>query len=258
MKRVVISIDDGRLDTYEKALRHLKNYGLTATVNITTDFVEHPECQTKFPSALNKAMTIEMVQDAARSGIEIAGHGNHHMNNREDIVEGIRKLQSWGVSDGPFGFASPFSELTEENNPEIMDLLHTGFLRYIRSGIQVRRESFFYKVMYLIMEKTQSCFLFFLLNRKNCKWNKSEPRFLKGVSVTNRTTVQQIKYMIKKLPDQAHLILIFHSILPQSHPGYGKDKWYMDEELFLELCENLKNDTTIQVLTTRDLVEEIL
>ena len=86
MKNVVISIDDGRLDTYEYALRHLKTYGLTATVNITTDFVEHPECQNKFPSALNKAMTVEMVREAFQTGIEIAGHGKHHTNELKDIL----------------------------------------------------------------------------------------------------------------------------------------------------------------------------
>ena len=105
------------------------------------------------------------------------------------------------------------------------------------------------------MELTKSRMLFYLLNKQNCLRNKKEPRFLKGVTVTNRTTVKQIMYMVGKLPEQSYLILILHSVLPRTHQGYGKDKWYMDEDVFVELCKNLKADKNIQVITTQQLVE---
>ncbi len=39
MKYAVLSFDDGRADTYEKAYKILKKYGLTATINAVTDFI---------------------------------------------------------------------------------------------------------------------------------------------------------------------------------------------------------------------------
>lgn len=255
MKYVVLSFDDGRLDTFEYAVPHIVKNSLTATVNIATDFIERPERYVNFSSAMNEAMTIQMIKKTSLAGIEIAGHGHQHINDKNDVLTGLARLKQWKIDGDLYGFASPFSEITLNNHSEIRSMITDGEVAYIRSGIQVRRESILYKMTYLVMEVFHSKRLFYMLNKKNVEVNKKNSLFFTGVSVNCNTTLLQIEYLINKMPDNSQLVLILHSVLPKSHPGYGKDKWYIDESMFEKLCISLKKNNNIQVTTNKLLAE---
>ena len=255
MKYVVLSFDDGRLDTFEYAMPHVLKNGLTATVNITTDFIERQRKYSKFSSAMNEAMTIQMINELSDNGIEIAGHGHQHINDKKDLVLGLSKLKQWGINEKRYGFASPFSEITLENHSEIRKMISDNELLYIRSGIQVRRENLWYKIGYILMDLLHSKRLFYMLNKKNVNFNHENPLYFTGVTVSNKTSLSQIEYFINRMPNDSQLILILHSVLPKAHPGYGKDKWYIDENMFEKLCMSLKNNDGVHVITNKDLAE---
>lgn len=255
MKNVVLSFDDGRLDTYENAIPMMMAFRLTATINITTDFVENPASYSNFQSAQNRAMTVEMVKSAYEKKFEIACHGDHHTNDSDDIVKGIAKLKQWNVISGNAGFASPFSALTRCNNDKILSMLSDGSLHYIRSGVQVRRQSIWYQAAYVIEELLHSKWLFYLLNRQRCMPSNDKLKFYQGVTVNKNTKLSQIRYLIEKLPDNCHVILILHSVLSPSDPGFGVDKWFSDLEMFRSLCEYLGKNEGIRVLTNEELTK---
>lgn len=254
MKTIVLSFDDGRLDTYENALPIMKKYNLTATINITTDFIENPSDYTCFLSSGNRAMTVEMIQDAFESGFEIASHGDHHKNESADINLSLIKLRQWLDIQNNYGFASPFSSLVGSNHPEIISMLEKGELAYIRSGIQIRRNGFWYKVAYLFEEVTHSKYLFFIMNRKLCK--KKSGLYYQGVTINSNTTLNQVKYLIEHMDEDGEAILILHSVLKETDLGYGKDKWYIDTEMFDGMCQLLNSFHNVRVMTNMKLAEE--
>ena len=252
-KTVILSFDDGRADTYTNALPTLKQYGLTATLNVVSDFVLHPEKYTEFSSGGNLAVTPEQLREWQASGIEIACHGSTHKNTVEDILTNIEELRSMRLSVERIGFASPRSELTSENSASIQALVSQGTLSYIRSGIQTRREGLIYTALTVLERITHSKFLYYVLNRKNIL-SPQPGVFLSSVAITRYTTLEQICYLIDRMQDGESLILMFHSILYSKDLGYGADSWYWDAVQFDSLCKTLKSDKRIRVLNLEQLI----
>lgn len=252
-KYVILSFDDGREDTYKNAYFILKKYGLMCTVNITTDFIENPSKYNKFASAANKSMKIENIKEMLKDGFEIANHSAHHINTADDVKIANNSLMEWGIDISEVGFASPFSYLTKDNGQDIYALLENKQLSYIRSGIQVRRQSVWYKILYIIHRFIRLNDLFYLLNRKQIIRMPVDNRFVSGISITKDTTVEELKKFIRRMPDKTAIILIFHSVLEKTHEGYGVDKWFWDKDKFEEFCVYLKNNPGVETIRTIDL-----
>ena len=162
MKYALLSFDDGRADTYEKAYKILKKYGLTATINAVTDFIAHPERYSDFASGENKAMTAEQLIECQKNGIEIACHGATHQNTADDILRNIREFQNMGISTEGIGFASPNSYVTETTCDDVRALADKKIISYIRSGVRLERESFYTRRSQPLKElpTANSCFIF--------------------------------------------------------------------------------------------------
>lgn len=254
MKYVILSFDDGRLDTYSNTFPILKENNLTATLNVVSDFILHSDRYHCFESAENKAMTIENIIECRDCGIEIALHGATHQNSVDDVLQNKKELGDMGIDTDNIGFASPFSELNEQNCAEIYKLVEKGELSYIRTGIQTRRMGFLYIAFSLINRVIKSKRLFWRLNKN--LFNKTEklPKLLRGVSVTRETTLKEIEFCIDKLGDGEAVIFILHSILPKDAPGYQKDRWAWDIERFQKLCRFLNKTDDLQVITTKQLL----
>ena len=253
MKKIVLSFDDGRLDTYTNAYRILNKYGMKCTVNVVTDFITNEENYACFNSARNKSMSVEQVCELEKNGIEIACHGHTHKNSKEDVLDNIEALGQMGIDTSVIGFASPRSEITEQNTCGVGELLEENTLLYVRSGIQVRREGLFYAFISYMERIAHSKHLFYFLNKRNIIIGKENAKILPSVAITKHTTVKQISYMIDKMQDGEAVILMFHSVLSKNEDGYGADNWYFDMEKFEQLCE-LLNKPHICVSTTRELV----
>ena len=101
---VVISIDDGRYDSY-RLYRLLSQYKISATFNIVTSRIG-----TEGYLSLDELRQI--YEDPL---MEIACHGHTHKNEDEDIMLGNQHLFGWlGEGDGRIGFASPGSGMNKE------------------------------------------------------------------------------------------------------------------------------------------------
>lgn len=254
VKYVSFSFDDGRLDTFINAAQVMDAYGIKATINVVTDFVENPQRYRAFMSADNKPMSIDMIVALKNRGYEIACHGHTHSNKAGDILLNIKHIKSYGIDVTEIGFASPFSYMTQTNCQEIMELLENKTLGYIRSGIQIHRESLWYKIQSLIISYIASPRIFARINSDNCFSLKSIPSIIIGISITEKTTSNQIKRLLEKMPENYAAVLIFHSVLKQNDPNYGKDKWYIDVEEFDRVCKICSEDKNVSVLTTKDLL----
>lgn len=251
-KKIIFSFDDGRLDTFEIAVPVMGKYGLTATINIATDFIINPGKYDCFKSACNKAMRIEQVQELYEKGYEIASHGNQHDNRIKSIRESIIILNSWGI-EKVWGFASPESIIDENNISSIDSLIKDKTLMYIRSGLQIRKQSISYIFLYIVQKLIRSKWLFYYLNKKQIISKDIYPILEYGISISKDTTVRQILYFIDRMPEEATAIFIFHSILERDAPGEKQDKWYWSVNRFEELCRELASDKNCHVINNADI-----
>ena len=255
MKKIILSFDDSRADFYFRAYPLLKKYTIPATLNVISGFV-NGSAKMRMPSADGKAMTCTQVVECQQSGlVEIACHGATHDNTKEGVVRNIEEMKAWGVNIEGIGFASPTSILTKDNIQEtgIDALVEQGILSYVRSGIRTRREGLIYSAFTLLDSKIHQNRLFYLLN-KRCVISAPLPSILPSVAVNSYHTLSQITYLIKKMQDDEVMILNFHSVLSKTDVGYGKDKFYWDENKFEKLLEVLASDTSLEVCTTKDLL----
>lgn len=255
MKNMVFSFDDGRLDTYTNAYRILKKYGMSFTLNVCSDFVMHPERYKCFESAENKSVTREQLLEMQANGVEIACHGHLHINSIQDVIDNIKALEEFGLNKNSIvGFASPESYVTAKSTFGMDKMVEDGILRYVRSGVQIRREGLIYTALTVLERITHSTLIFRYLNRKNVV--SKAGWLLPSVSITRHTTVNQVAHLIDKLKGDESVILMFHSVLNKADGGYGKDDWYFDAEKFEELCAYLKENSSVNVCTTAELIEK--
>lgn len=250
MKYLVFSFDDGRMDTFTKALPILERFGYHCTINIITDFVLNPQKYLEISPPI--PMSKEMIVEAQTNGHEVSCHGHKHTNTIEDVRTNIEFLKSFGLDEKEkLGFASPFSCLNDENCSDIYGLIESGELLYIRSGLQTRRESVLFKLLYIFQLLTKSRYAFWRMYKKNIAKKNDERKLLYGVTITNRTTPNQIKYFLKMMPEESVAILILHSI-SESKADCKSNKWCWYSGYLSELCEFLNANMNISVITQRE------
>ena len=255
MKRVVFSFDDGRIDTYTNAYPILRKYNMPFTLNVCTDFVEHPEHFTCFGSADNKSVSVDNLVEMQNNGVEIACHGHLHLNTKDDVLANISALADMGLNVDPIGFASPNSAIREDNAAELLELVNEGRLAYIRSGIQVRREGMLFAALSLLERKLHSPLLFYKLN-KRCILKGEKQSILLSVGIHKGVTLKQLISFVDKMKDGETVIFMFHSILNKTDVGYGRDNWFFDLERFEQLCKSLSEKSDVEVCSTMDLVAQ--
>lgn len=247
MKTIILSFDDARIDTYTVAFPIMKKYKLVGTINVITQFVKRGNETTNFGS-WKGIMSIKQLKECFEYGFEIASHGTCHNNNIENILESISDIKDWGFTGEKIGFASPHSDLTLEDK-EYTDLVKMGILAYIRSGIQIRREGFIYEVLSWLERKSHSSYLFYWLNKNNIISStasiEKEMHFYRGISITEYTTIQQIKYTIDRMKDGDTAIFILHSVLPKEKMSQVDGPWKWDSSRFEKLCMILHKEYNV-------------
>lgn len=244
MINVSFSFDDSLIDTYTLAYPILKKFKLPFTINVISDEVENCSCS---------FMTTEQLTECYKYGAEIACHGHTHKNTKKDVINNIVSIKNMELFNGEIGFASPNSEITKFNGKDIKELLSDGSISYIRTGVSIRREGILYSILSYIERKTHSKFLFYYLNKKNIIKNVN-PQLLMSVAITKYTTNQQIMHLLNKLKNGESVILMFHHIVDDANSG-KKGTWTYPKSRFFSLCESIKNNAEIKVMTTMDMVK---
>lgn len=252
MKYVVLSFDDGRRDFYKNAFSILKNHSLKATLNVITDFIGEEKIDKGFSSGNGEFVSLDQVKELKNYGIEIANHSAIHNNDIHQILLANQWLkQNLGLEE--IGFASPGSHICNTNFEEYADLLKKD-IAYIRSGNQVKRDGYWYALLYILMNYTHSKFLFWLYHKRNIvNVNESNHKYYSSISCDKETTVSQLENLITKIPDNSAAILMFHSILSPSDNGYQKDRWFCTEQMFEQVCSFLDHHENIHVMTNMEL-----
>lgn len=249
MKYVILSFDDGAKDFYSCALDILKKYNLTAVLNIVSNKItmNDPEM-----------ISWEEVGECEKYGIEIANHSANHTNELEDIKIGTKEIQINLNTLDAIGFASPNSDVCEENFDIYKELLESDETLYIRSGNQLKRDGYFHALLYLMYKYTSCEKIFYWYNKRNIiKLNQKTIRFFPSVTCNNDNTMSQIVHFIGKMSNNTACIIMLHHILKKGDRGYKKLKWSNTVEDFEFLCKYLSEDKTISVIDNKTLCELI-
>lgn len=233
---VSLSFDDGRKDNYDIVLPILQEYGLTATFNIATAYVDGSIPKELSP-CVNPSMDREQVKQLYQLGFEVAGHGDFHINTDNDIITGIKKLRSWLSlpGDAQFGFASPCSELNKEQILKKMGAYKANGLFYIR--VSIADDMFLIKkIERKLAHLTGNRWIYYKAFKKSI--GLAEQGFLLySIPVLNKATLKQVKYLLwKAIRSQKNCVLMFHTISDRGGL-YRNDTWSWDKDKFAGLCK---------------------
>jgi hypothetical protein len=251
MKYIILSFDDGRKDNFEIVRPLLEKYGFTASFHIVTGFADGT-AKAKF-----ETMSIDNVKELAQNGFDISSHGDKHINEENDLRTGLQKLKFWGIDREPLIFSSPDSEIYEGNIRKYIDMLQNNRIEYVRSGVQIRRNGWWYVCMYVLQLYTKSKWLYYFLNKSNIMKNDNVLNYngihiIKSVAVRKQNTAGQLIYMIKKLQSGDAVCFMFHSILPEK--DITDDDWAFELEKFEVFLNQLKNDMQVKVLNLMEYI----
>lgn len=261
MKSIIsLSFDDGRKDNYTLMYPIIKKYDIPVTINIATGYIEgviNPS-DFDFPEPMSVSMLSQLFHD---SNVEIAGHGYMHINEKEDIIQGIEALHKmFGVEalyKGGNGFASPGSGLSMNYYHEIHnDLLEKGF-SYVRLSLRVKSHNLIRIYMRKLARITHLPYAF-KVAYKETLMTTVEDDVLYSIPILSSTTTEEIisliKYATKK---NASCVLMFHSIVKD---GEIRNNWDYSVDKFEKLCAFLANEREknhLKVLTSMDLYHNL-
>lgn len=288
MMNLIFSFDDGRADNVRLFEEILAPEGIAATMNISTAYVDGTISDTDRPCP-NAAMTVDDVKRLASSSlIELAGHGDKHLNTPEDLSEGLRKLRSWVLDEATGEDTESASEvsnvddresITDRRNaddrelitdPRSADIIGIASPHSELSADEVLSQRSVYEKMGVEYVRIGPGATYSGLNRvagKLSRMTKSKGAFLKAYSGINEHiggsfvllsvpvlhdhSLSQVKALIEKNRDAGtDVILMFHSILKPGEDYYD-DPWSWDFYDFKELALWARDAEGIEVVTTR-------
>ena len=212
----------------------------------------------RFFSGNGECVTWSEIEDCMNSGVEIANHSADHTNSVEQVLRGSADICERLGFTTAIGFASPNSGVYRKNFDQYRDMLLSGQVKYIRSGKQLKRDGCVNALLWLLSKYTKSNFFFKIYNRCNIlamdkKYN--DPMLLPSVICNRENTIRQMMHFIDKMPDHTAAIFMFHSILDDGDPGFGKDKWFNTCDEFEQLCAFLEKNEQVQVVTNEKLCD---
>ena len=251
-KNVIFSFDDGRKDTYNVAYKIMKKNKLVGTIHVITKYLDNGYNK-KIKTDKGEFVSIDDLYDMKKNGFEISSHSDDHSNDYNMIKKSLIKLVDNKLMDKNFlTFSSPHSDINQKNYMEykIQDLN----LKYIRTGIQMKNEKFLKKIAYFFQKFFKSKIFFYYLHKDNIISEGDNIFFIKTVTIRRYNTVNQIKYLIKKMKCNQTVVLLFHSINVDKKNNNGN--WGYPIENFKKLCEFVSQKKEIKNYTIKEFVKK--
>lgn len=253
---VSLSFDDGRTDNYAIAFPMLKKYGLAATFNVTTGFIDRLRDKGWLTPAdpMDWAMVEELHRDPS---MEIAGHGHLHRNTLEDILEGAKQLKEHLDGFQIRGFASPGTGLSLASYQTMKETFREHGIAYVRLSQHYRSlpalKTFIRKVSRVIPLP-----ILYRLAYQDTLMNDCKDGIVYSVPVLSPIPVGSLKALIA-YAEKRHLacVLMFHSIVEK---GEVRDNWDYERDKFEELCAWLADRSAkgaLEVATTWDVYQHL-
>jgi hypothetical protein len=238
-KYVVMSFDDARSNFYSVVFPLLKKYHLMATLNVTTGFVDRTS-----PIIFDSSCTIKQIQEMHRYGIEMALHGDEHLQREtiEDMSNAFDKLRSWtGIK--PTGVAMPFNQAPSK---ELQSFFKKIGLSYCRVGGRSSKKSFRTLLFLRLLFKRFGRIGYFIKG-ETANFYKI-PIVQKNVTIFSVPIFRKIKpesylSLLDKMPEGFACTFVFHTIEAvdsSSKDSYPSGAWTeSDFERFLLLCQKM-------------------
>lgn len=248
-----MSFDDGREDFFVNAFPLLKQYGLSATLNVVTKYIGDENAPAGV-SPNGKCVSWSQIREMKEYGIEIACHSHSHTNDADDVIKGYRILKE-NLNGSQIGFASPTSYLYSGNFNDLQEFLNV--FSYIRSGNQLARDGYLNAFLYVLSIFLKSKRIFNYYNEKNVIDLNGIYDFFPSVTCNRDTMLKQIIYMLNKMQDKKALIFMFHSVVDKSDVVYRENKWVTSKKDFEEICKILSESKDIEVITNQELVDKM-
>lgn len=259
MKRAIISLsfDDGRGDNKDIFENVLIPMSIPATLNVTTGYVDGSCPAERVPSD-KSAISISDVQRLAdNSLVEIALHGDNHLNTASDIFAGRNKIITWlGYQQNHvFGFASPGSGFKVEDFVNSDSALFREDISYLRTSLRIENNRW----LRILCRKTGRIVhipLLYQIAYADTLMSECEDRVVYSVPVLKDTTFCQIKALVDlAVKRSCALTLMFHSVVDDTA---GEDNWSWQRQKFIDLCNYLvqkRREGLLEILTTQQLVD---
>lgn len=254
LSKVVFSFDDGRKDNIDVVYPILKKYGIKATFNIATGFIDGTIPRKDIPCDM-RAMSVDDLVLLYREGHEIASHSNNHTNNLHDIEIGLKKLRGWlNMNDNDIlGYASPHSLMTIEEAINTKKWFLKQGISYVRLGLY--EDNIVKKIARKVAMNFHSKSMFLYAFNDSVSYEKEN--IYSSVPITRKTTVEQILYYIMmRRKFKKNCILMFHSVKNPNEQLYN-DAWTWDACKFDKLCNQIskmQEKKQINICTNSQLV----
>lgn len=259
MEKAIISLsfDDGRGDNWDVFRDILEPMSIPATFNITTGYVDGSCPEDRAPSA-KAPLSVAQVCDLAKHPlVEIALHGDEHLNTEEDIAKGRAKIMQWlEVTDSAvFGFASPGSGLNVATFLNSRTPLFREQISYLRTSLRINR----YRWLRTLCRKAGRVIhipFLYQIAYADTLMISCPDRVVYSIPVMKDATFKQVRAIIDlAIRRRSALTLMFHSVLDDMSQ---EDNWSWDRKKFVCLCKYLEEKRLsgqLEIMTTKQLTD---
>ena len=256
---ISFSFDDARGDNTFVFDNILKQYGFPATLNVTTGYVDGT-CPHDFSPSQKPAMSkADIIRLWKNSLIEVALHGDKHINTTDDADNCRKKLNAW--LDAPvgikYGFASPGSGMSLKAFRSQDFAMFRASVLYMRTSFRIRSFTAL-RIMSRKIGRIAHIPSLYKIAYGDTIMRWRDGKIIYSIPVMKDTTVAQLKAVIGLcIKTSGNLVLMFHSILPSTR---GEDNWTWSQSNFEKLCGWLQVQVKrgkLKVLTTAQLFEQM-
>ena len=248
---VCLTFDDGREDNISVFHSYLFANNIPVTLNVTTGYVDG-SCPMELLPTKRSAMTVQEIIALSKSAmVEIAAHGDMHLNTDEDIDRGHKKLRDWLKNEymSHMGFASPSTQFSLSRLGDNQSWLKEHDFSYIAMG---QRRGRWDKIQLFCRKASRVVHipLLYEIAYKDTLMDHCEDGIVFRVPVHKDTTVGQLKRLIIRcIKEKKALFLMFHSV-----DSIADDTWTWDEKKLQALCRYLINkraEGSLQLCTVK-------
>ena len=233
-----LCFDDGRRDGAAAAEKLVLSQGLPVTLCVTTGYVDGTCPPDSLPCPKAPMSREDIQRLSALPGVEIAMHGDRHLNTEEDLLRCEAKLRDWLKPEAaaPLGFASPGSgmSLAWFRSPEAAALRER--VLYLRTGLRVSSK----KPLRILCRKLGRVIHLPFLYRiayHDTIMTERDGKILYSVPIMGDITASQVLALVRDcVKRRGALVLMLHSVEPEPDRA---DPWSWQEEKLRRLCQAL-------------------
>lgn len=241
MKYIALTFDDGREDNASVAYPIMARYGLTATLFVTTGYLDGTWTRDPAWAYSGEPMSVDQLRLLRDAGWEIGLHGDWHQTSLEDWQSALEKLRQWGFNTARIGCSLPNSRVDEQEIQRIVCTLGPETVAYIRRGRACDTRHPGNRILFAMYTYMKSTWAYRRFNRENVMTLPvSDETRIYSVVVRHEDDPQMILKLADAMAENSLCVLMLHSILPETHENYGKEPWNWSTARFEQLCTGLQ------------------